>query len=331
MSTTENLYETLGIDKKATPDEIKKAYRKLAKKNHPDVGGDPEIFKKISHSYEILSDPTKKENYDKFGSEQPQAQPFSYADHFRNPFAQAQPERTGDNISLSLKLTLKEIFEGIKKTYKYTRNVKCGDCSGHGGTNLSNCHHCNGVGYTFIHIPTPIGHIRQTVECSACNGVGTTYTTKCGTCNGRGLESKEEIVDITIPHGVQEGITFVMGGKGHGIKSGGYGNLHINIYELPDKVYVRNGVDLRMKLNLEYTQLILGDKVDIDTIDGSKIRITIPEHTDVGVDLRIKNKGLKHFGNENRGDIIINLGINIPKTITEETKKILLELKNSLE
>lgn len=327
MSNTENLYETLGVEKKASAAEIKKAYRKLCKTHHPDVGGDEETFKKISHSYEVLSDPVKKDNYDKFGTEEPQRGNFNQ--EFRQHFNQyQQPERKGEDMVLSVKLSLEEIFNGVTKKYKYNRNVRCVSCEGHGGKGIVNCSACNGVGVIFRVFQTPIGEIRQMFPCHLCEGLGTNYQTQCTTCHGHGVTSKEETVEVKIPHGVQEGITFVMGGKGHGIKGGNYGNLNITIHEAPHKTFVRNGVDLRMKANLSYSQLVLGDKIDIETIEGTKIRVTIPEHSEVGIDLRIKNKGLKHFGNENRGDIIISLGINIPKTITDEGKELLLKLKD---
>ncbi len=324
----ENLYELLGVDKKATPEEIKKAYRKIAKKSHPDVGGDEETFKKITHSYEILSDPVKKENYDRYGTENGQANFGDFAQEFKQHFNYERPDRVGENMVLSVKLTLEEIFNGVKKKYKYNRNVSCSTCEGHGGTNITPCTACNGVGVVFRVFNTPIGSVRQMFPCHLCEGVGTNYLTQCTTCYGHGVVTKEETVDVNIPHGVQEGITFIMAGKGHAIKSGGYGNLEIKIYELPHKTFIRNGVDLRMKLNLSYSQLILGDKIEIETIEGSKIRVSIPEHSEVGVDLRIKSKGLKQYGNENRGDIIINLGINIPKTVSDEAKELLIKLKD---
>ena len=326
----EDLYAILGVDKKATQADIKKAYRKIAKTSHPDVGGDEETFKKIQHSYEVLSDPVKKENYDKYGSEDAQPNLRNFHEEFRQHFNYEKPERAGENMVLSVKLTLEEIFNGAKKKYKYTRNVKCTSCEGHGGKNITNCPTCQGAGVVFRVFNTPIGSVRQMFPCHACEGVGTTYTTQCIVCYGHGVVSKEEVVEVDIPHGVQEGVTFVMTGKGHAIKGGNYGNLHINIFEVPHKTFIRNGVDLRMKLNLSYSQLILGDKIDIETIEGSKIRVSIPEHSEVGVDLRIKNKGLKHYGSENRGDIIINLGINIPKMVTDEAKELLIKLKDIL-
>ena len=330
MSTKEDLYETLGVDKKATSAEIKKAYRKLAKTAHPDAGGDEETFKKITHSYEILSDPVKKQNYDRFGSEQPQIGNFNQ--EFRQQYSQyQQPERVGENMVLSVKLTLEEIYSGVKKKYKYNRHAKCSDCSGHGGKDIVNCSNCNGTGVGFRVFSTPFGEIRQMVSCQVCEGVGTNYTTQCTTCHGHGVINQEEIVEVNFPHSVQEGVTFVMGGKGHAIKAGNYGNLHINIFEIPHPIYTRNGIDLRMKLNLSYSQLVLGDKISLTTIDGSQIRMTIPEHSEVGIDLRVKNKGLKQYGNENRGDIIINLGIDIPKSISDEAKELIIKLKDIID
>ena len=179
-------------------------------------------------------------------------------------------------------------------------------------------------------INTPIGQFTQVFPCHVCDGIGLTYDNQCQTCNSSGLISSEETIEVDAPSGVQEGMTFVMKGKGHAIKNGTDGDLLINVMELPHKQYSRNGSDLKMNLKLTYSQLVLGDKIEVETIEGGKIRVTIPEHSDVGSTLRIQNKGLKSFNNDNRGDILVNLGISIPKQISETTKDLLIKLKDSI-
>jgi molecular chaperone DnaJ len=321
-------YETLGLKKGATSDEIKKAYRKLVKKYHPDVNPNDkeaeELFKDVSSAYEVLSDTTKKTNYDQFGHNDMRnhhTSPFTYEHRIH------RQERVGENMSLIIKLTLDEVYSGVNKRYKYNHADKCVTCDGHGGTDINNCSVCGGSGMAIQITNTPIGQMRMLVPCQTCDGIGLTYTHQCTDCHGHGITNIEETINVDIPHSVQEGMTFVMKGKGQAIKSGYNGDLHITVMILPHKDYVRNGNDLKIKLKLTYPQLVLGDKVEVNTIDGGKIRVTIPEHSDVGNDLRVKSKGLKFYGSDNRGDMVISLGIIIPKEITNEEKDILINLK----
>ena len=331
-------YDILGVSKTAGANEIKKAYRKLAKEYHPDKGGDEQKFKEVSEAYEVLSDDSKKANYDRFGHDGPSQRGGNPFSGFRNPFgggfggfAEDNQIRVGSDMSLVVKLTFEEVFNGVKKTYKYNRKVSCKSCSGNGGDDVKNCPVCDGSGRSLNVIKTPMGIIQQIVTCQVCDGLGTTYTKACKVCNGNGLVDSNETVDVEVPAGVMEGMTFVMQGKGHGIKGGTEGDLHIKIHEIPHKVYTRSGADLKMTLKLSYPQLILGDKVEIETIEGSKIRITIPEYSDVGNNLRIPFKGTKLYGKDNRGDILITLGIDMPKSIEDEVKAIIIDLKEKLQ
>ena len=230
-------------------------------------------------------------------------------------------------MNLIVKLTLEEIHTGTTKKYKYTRTVACDDCSGHGGHDTKDCNVCNGQGFVNTIINTNMGQIRQTSPCVACQGTGTTYIDECGTCKGSGLKSVDETVEVIIPAGVQEGMTFSMAGKGHGIKSGKNGDLLISFQELNHKVFTRNVFDLKMALKLKYHQLVLGDKIDLEMIDGTQIRVTIPEYSDVGSNLRLQGKGLNAFRKDFRGDVIVTLGLEVPKSVDDDTRRILLELK----
>lgn len=318
-------YTVLGVSKGASSEEIKKAHRKLAKQFHPDKNPDnkeaEERFKEVSEAYEYLSNPEKKAHYDQFGHERARQPQAEHGFHF------TQPIRVGETMSILIKLTLEEIYSGVKKTYKYKRNTKCDECKGHGGSDSQNCSVCGGNGIVIRLINSPFGQLSQAISCSACGGIGLTYKIPCKPCNSTGLKLTEETVDIDIPVGVQEGMTFVMSGKGHAIRGGVSGDLHINVMELPHKLYTRSGGDLKMTLKLTYSQLVLGDKVEIDTIEGGKIRITIPEHSDVGSNLKVQNKGLKPYGKDSRGDMMITLGIDIPKQISETTREMLHKLK----
>lgn len=325
-------YEVLGLKKDAKPDEIKKAYRKLAKEYHPDKNqGDKDAeskFKEVSEAYEHLSDANKKANYDRFGHGG-----RTMRDQFSEMFnRQQQPTvRVGYNMSLIVKLTLEEIFSGAKKTYNYTRDVSCGDCGGHGGTDIHDCSDCNGTGIKVLVFQTQIGYMQQQSTCTTCEGIGKKYTVACKTCSGKGLVKTQETIDVEIPSGVQEGMVFVMDGKGHGIKSGVEGDLHIKVMELPHKTYTRNGADLKMNLKLNYHQLVLGDKVEIETIEGGKIRMTVPEGSDVGSNLRIPFKGVNLYGKEGRGDVIVTLGVDIPKKPNDSVKEAVINLKEKID
>jgi molecular chaperone DnaJ len=324
-------YEVLGLNKSATTDEIKKSYRKLAKELHPDKnGGSKEAedkFKEVSEAYEVLSDKDKKGNYDRFGhngSRMNQQSRYQHTNFTRQ-------HRTGNDMQLLVKLTLEEIYNGVKKTYKYKRNDKCGDCNGIGGHDSHDCADCGGSGVVLQTFNTPFGQISQPIPCFTCEGMGITYDRQCTTCHGSGVKQVEETIEVEIPSGVVEDMVFVMSGKGHGVKGGDNGDLHIKIHELLHNTYLRSGNDLKMTLKLQYPQLILGGKVDIDTIDGGKIRVSIPEYSDVGSQLRIQNKGLKAFNSESRGDVLITLGVDIPKTLDDDTKALIIDLKEKLE
>ena len=324
-------YEILGVKKDANSDEIKKAYRTMAKQWHPDKNqGNKEAeekFNEISEAYEHLSDSDKKAKYDRFGHSSNNSgygNQDPVADFFRRQHRQV---RVGENMSLVLKLTLEEIYNGVKKRYKYKRTQSCNECDGHGGTGTNECTVCQGSGIAHRIMNTPIGVVQQSFTCNACSGVGTTYDVACKKCSGGGVSEVEETIEFDIPHGVFNGMTFNMRGKGHAIKNGQTGDLNINVVELQHKIFTRINDDLKMNLKLKYTQLVLGDKVDIETIDGGKIRINIPPFSDVGNNLKVQNKGLKRYDSENRGDLVVNLLIEIPKTISDDEKELLEKLK----
>jgi molecular chaperone DnaJ len=322
-------YEVLGVKKTATESEIKKAYRNLAKEFHPDKNPDnkqaEELFKEIQEAYETLSDKEKRANYDRFGHAQSSRQPHD------NPFGGFRPQRevrVGETMTLNVKLTLEEIYSGTTKKYKYNRTDKCDTCLGHGGKNSRNCGVCNGNGFVMRSFKTPMGQITQMFQCSACQGSGLMFEDPCQTCNSTGLKNVEETIEVNVPHGVVDGMRFVMTGKGHGIKGGETGDLHIVVSEIPHKIFTRSGNgDLRMTLKLTYTQLVLGDKVEVETIDGGTIRIPIPEFSDVGNNLRVPTKGMKIFNKDTRGDLTITLGIEMPKDLNISQREILETLK----
>lgn len=329
-------YEVLGIDRNASENEIKRAYRKLAKENHPDVKPNDkvaeELFKEGAEAYDVLSNPEKKVRYDQFGHQQQRPSGGGNGTYYdmdeilRNFGNQNRRVRKGQDLRLNIKLTFEEMFNGIKKTIKYKKFVVCEPCKGKGGHKVSKCITCGGVGRLIRQQQFGPHIIREEVPCHVCNGKGEKIEDICTTCGGHGLKNIEVSSEIIIPAGVADGMTQIHEGGGHGIQDGVDGNLIIILTEKNHEVFTRNGNDLKVTLNLTYTQLVLGDKVDIGTIEGGMIRATIPPHSKVGDNLRITSKGMNVVNSNSRGDMIIILGLEIPKTVTDEEIELLKKL-----
>lgn len=332
-------YEVLGVKKDASSDEIKKAYRKVAMQYHPDRNPDDksaeEKFKEAAEAYEVLSDSDKKSQYDKFGHIGPRAQAESYGDPLKDFFARSgfsgfgQPmQKRGADMQLLIKLTLEEILNGVSKKYKYKRYDNCETCHGKGGTGVKVCPQCQGHGTILERINTNQGAMAMASTCFVCEGSGEIIETSCETCKGEGIKLIDDDVEVNIPAGVMDNMRMALNGKGNSIKGGLAGNLIISIMELPHELYVRSGNDLKHTVKLTYPQLILGDKIEIATIDGTKIRIAIPEYTKVGEILRIQFKGLRQLNSTNRGDLLLVVDLALPTKVSGREREIIEELKN---
>lgn len=343
-------YEILGLEKTCSDEEIKKAYRKLAMEFHPDRNPDnkeaEEKFKEIAEAYETLSDSGKRQQYDRmghnafggdgghgFGGHGFGGHGFGgMQDMFREFMARGggfnRPNvRKGDDLNLVIKLTLEEIFTGVNRDFKYKKYNTCTPCGGKGGTKVVNCGKCQGHGQFVNVTQTPFGHIQTVSVCDACEGMGTVVESPCEACNGSGVTQDAEDVNVGIPVGVIDGMTMVLEDKGHAVKNGTSGRLIVTIMELPHEYYTRNGNDLRYTLNLTYPQLVLGDKVEVPTIEGTKIRVLIPEFSKVGDILKIPAKGLMNMDEKTRGDMLITLNLTIPKSLTDEERTLIESLK----
>ena len=219
------------------------------------------------------------------------------------------------------------MFNGVNKKFKYKRMETCEPCNGKGGSDITKCDTCKGRGVVIQIQQTQFGVMQTRITCPTCSGDGEVIKTKCNTCNGKGLNQKETTIDVDIKHGISNGDTLVVNGMGHGIKNGEYGRLLIVIGEVKHKDYIRVGHDLRGVTKLNYSDLVLGTKVDIKTIEGKIILVTIPELSHVGDNLRIQSKGMKLPDSEVRGDMIIELDIEIPTEISDEERELLEKLK----
>ena len=336
---SKDYYNILGINKSATAIDIKKAYRQLSKKYHPDINPDnkdsEEKFKEVADAYSILSDKNKKQNYDTYGSPDGMTNnPFGggvdmddifnkFGDIFGNNHFKGRNNRKrvkkGADIKVNIKLTLEEIFTGIDKKIKYKRNKSCNNCRGTGGKSIM-CNNCRGTGgLTYIQ-NTPFGKIQSNTTCNKCMGSGEIISNPCNKCVGAGIMMKEEIVDFKIPQGIMDGEMLIIKNSGHSIKNGISGDLLINIVEITHEKFRRSGLDIYHTINLNYRELVLGTPREIETLNG-KIRINIKGGTPVGHVLRVPGKGIGR-GNQ-KGDMMIELWLIIPVNLKEEERKLI--------
>lgn len=340
-----DLYNVLEIDRKATPDEIKKAYRKLSKKYHPDVNKEKDSedkFKEIAEAYEILSDENKKSNYDRFGTTDSANTGFSggfggfnmddifsqFGDIFgsrSNPHQRRQSK--GGDLRIKVSLTIDEIIEGCTKNLKYKRQEPCKTCSGKGGSDVRDCIPCSGRGRRSVTQNTPFGQIRTEAGCPDCNMTGKIIHNKCNVCHGDGTTLTEQTVDVEIPKGVSNGIQLTMQGFGNAIRDGINGDLQIMIDEIRDYSFKREGGNIIIEKEISVLDAIMGANVKVNTPHGEMV-VTIQPGTQPGTVTRIQGKGIPDI-NYGLGDLVINLKIKVPINVTMDERYLLEKLKNS--
>jgi len=341
---SKSYYETLGVGKDASQDEIKKAYRKLAIEHHPDKGGDEEKFKEAAEAYETLSDEQKRKEYDMFGSgggQRFQGHGFDmndifsqFGDIFGGGFSQhyqrSRPKK-GRDLRVQVQVTLVDVMFGSSKKIRYNRNDKCQPCDGKGGTDLRDCLSCSGTGQRTMSQQTPFGRIQQTAPCNNCNGSGKNVFNKCSSCNGEGVKSKEETIDINIPAGVGEGMNLTMAGYGNHIRDGVAGDLQILIDEVPHHKFNRQGNDIYCEEFISIADAVLGTKITLDTPHGN-LSFNIDPGTESGKILTAKGKGVPNLAPNGHaygsGDLLIKVSIRIPKKLTPDEKQTFETLKS---
>lgn len=338
---TEDFYKVLGVNKGSTQSEIKKAYRKLAIKYHPDKNPDDkeaeEKFKKISEAYETLSDDKKRAKYDSIGHVNYSNQGGGFQ---RNPFHDIynnfakqnveQMNKRENSIGIRILVSVEEVYYGANKDIKYKRYNKCIPCGGKGGKEKNNCTTCNGTGIEFQIERTQIGIFQQSIVCRNCNGRGTTIKDVCNSCNSEGRSIETNEITIDIPHGINDNERITIPNMGSYYEEDGvgkYGDLVLIVSIQADTFIPVNGVDLIKKVEIDYETLILGGDIEFTTIDKVKIKINIPPFTKIGSKLNIRGKGLRLKNSENRGNQILDIDLNFPSSITESESEKLKELK----
>ncbi|MEO0733011.1 MAG: molecular chaperone DnaJ [Bacteroidota bacterium] len=351
-------YEVLGVDKGADEGALKKAYRKLAMKYHPDRNPDDKVaeekFKEAAEAYDVLSDPQKKARYDQFGHagvdqqggfggaggmtmEDIMAQFGSMfggaggGDFFGGGGArrQARGER-GSNLRIKVSLTLEEIANGVTKRIKVKRQKRCEVCGGSGAKDASSvvtCKTCGGAGVVRQVRSTFLGQMATTTTCPTCGGTGKTIKAHCPACKGEGRVYGEDTIEVNIPAGVEEGLQLSMRGKGNAGRRGGpAGDLLINIQEKPHEYLQRDGQKLIYDLYLNFADAALGTSVEVPTITG-RVKIKIPAGTQAGKILRLRGKGLPALQGYGTGDQLIHVNIWTPKTLTKEETQLLQQMR----
>lgn len=331
-----NYYNILGVNNTATEDDIKKAYRKLAKEHHPDVGGDANKFKQILEAYEVLSDVNKRRQYDNSFNRQSHSFNDIFDFDLNSIFGNRSystsgfnvKRQKGDNLRITINITLEDVLFGSSKRIKLNRKVKCEPCKGVGGSGEAYCNNCGGKGMVMQRQQTTIGILTQSVTCPLCLGTGKTHQHRCNTCNSNGYRLAEEIVDINIPEGCFTGLQYTLGGKGNYIKNGDYGDLIVEFNEIQHNKYKRDRNNVVTTIIVPVLDAILGAKYELKYLDGSDIVIDVPKGTSDGYIIKFNNKGIKDINYNIRGDLNVYIKLKIPTNLSDEEINIVKQLKN---
>lgn len=362
MADKRDYYEVLGVSKSASDDEIKKAFRKMAKQYHPDLHpGDKEAeekFKEVNEAYEILSNPDKKAKYDQFGfagvdpnygAGAAGAGGFGgfgdMGDIFDSIFggfgfggssrASSNPNapRRGSDIRASANIDFMEACKGKTVKVRVNRTVQCDECHGSGaapGSSTKTCPECNGKGQKVISQQSIFGSVRQVVTCDRCHGKGKIVEASCRKCSGQGVVKNSAVVEVSIPAGIADGQMVRLAGAGNcGTNGGPDGDLLVSVNVRPDPIFERDGYDVWTEVPITYTQAVLGDEITIPTVDG-KVTYTVPEGTQTGTVFRLRGKGIQKVHSSSHGDHYVRVAIEVPRNLTKDQKNILKEFEKTL-
>ncbi|MBR5542546.1 MAG: molecular chaperone DnaJ [Oscillospiraceae bacterium] len=362
MAEKRDYYEVLGVAKTATDAELKSAYRKLAKKYHPDFNKDnkeaEEKFKEVNEAYEVLSDASKRQKYDQFGHAgvDPNFGAGGYGGYgggfggfedfdigdifgsfFGGGFGGGQARRNaptrGESIRVSLVLSFEEAAFGCTKEISVTKTEKCSECQGSGaakGTNAETCATCHGTGTVKTTRRTPLGMISSSGVCPTCHGTGKIIKTPCGKCSGTGRERVSRKLSVNIPAGIDEGQTVSLRGEGNaGTNGGPNGDVLITVSVRPHHILTRDGTSVMCDVPITFTQAVLGAEIEVPTLDG-KVKYTVPEGTQTGTVFRLRGKGVPHLHSSRRGDQFVRVNIEVPKNLSKKQKELLSEFSKAV-
>ena len=360
MAEKRDYYEVLGVAKSAGDDEIKKAYRSLAKKYHPDMNpGDAEAeakFKEVNEAYAVLSDAEKRQKYDQFGHAafDPASGgsgfggfggfgDFDFGDIFSSFFGggggssssrRRQMPQDGDDIGTRLTISFEEAAFGCKKEVSFARIEECPDCSGSGaakGTKAETCTECNGSGSVTVRQQTMLGYMQTQRPCQNCRGTGKIIKTPCRNCNGKGFIKINKKLEVSIPAGIDSQQRIVLRGQGSAGRNGGVnGDLVIEVMVKPHEIFTRDGSDVYCDVPISFTEAALGAEIEIPMLGDKTEKYTIPEGTQSGSSFTLRGKGITNINTKRRGDMILTVVVETPKNLNQEQKKLLEELAASL-
>lgn len=347
-------YDVLGVSKDASADEIKKAYRKLSKKYHPDINKEPgaeQKFKDVNEAFEVLSDDQKRAQYDQFGSADPNAgfggggfnqgdfggfggNGGGFEDIFSSFFGGGQRQqsasqpRQGEDLQYSMELKFEEAIFGKKTTIKYSREAICKTCDGSGakpGTSPVTCSKCHGTGTIQVTQNTPLGRMVRQQVCDVCNGTGKEIKEKCPTCGGTGHTAQQHEVKVTVPAGVDDGQQMRLQEQGEaGFNGGPYGDLYIIFRVKPSELYQRDGSEIYLDQSISFVQATMGDEIEVPTVHGD-VKLKVPAGTQTGTNFRLKGKGVPHLRGNGNGDEHVKVTVSVPKKLNQKQKDALKE------
>ncbi|MCF6276695.1 MAG: molecular chaperone DnaJ [Candidatus Magasanikbacteria bacterium] len=358
---SKDYYKILGVEKSATDDEVKKAFRKLAHKFHPDKKtGDEAKFKEVNEAYQVLGKPEKRQKYDQFGSNFDQQGgfgggagwedfmnasrgqsgggfQFDFGDIVGDLFGfggnRNRKGKRGKDIQVDIEISFEDAVFGIEREINLTKNNNCDVCAGSGaepGSNIKTCRECNGQGQVSRVQQTILGAIQTNAVCSSCNGVGDKAEKECKHCNGRGFEKSASSYKFKIPAGISNGETIRISGKGENLgKNATSGDLYVVVHVKSHKEFKRSGADIYSNLTVNYPQAVLGETVEVNTVDGKK-KVVVPSGTQSGQQIRLRGLGAHRLNRSGRGDHFLKVIVNIPKRVSRKAKKLLKELESEL-
>lgn len=358
--SNKDYYQLLGVEKNATKEQIKKAFKKLALKYHPDCAPTDkkdeyeEKFKEINEAVSVLADDKKRQQYDQFGNSafsggmgSGSQEGFDFSDimsqfksgsfgNFEDVFDQlfggsgsrkSSRQRRGSDLLYEEEITLEEAYSGIKKTIELNKLERCSSCFGKGSEKFERCHHCNGSGYLKITQRTPFGLFQQTSPCPYCHGKGELPQDSCSDCSGEGLVRKNRKIEVTVPAGIEDGMRLRLSGEGEvGTNNGLSGDLYVQISVNLHKIFERRGDDLYLTIPISFSQASLGDEIDVPTINGIA-KLKIPSGTQSETIFRMRNIGMPSVHGSDNGDQMVKVNVEIPRKLTKKQIELIKQLK----